>query len=158
MIMEFFKKNKNENPEPVPSLPEPLQTDPATSELAFSGKKELLEEFNKSLIPENYAKEFWHFTSNSLSTSFLDPNDEIQNENLFWVINEMQLKQFSVEDIDPNYFQQAFQVFLHGKARLKQSMGTINARRNNLVTLFTKIINVQETRNDGVPNKRGKFR
>lgn len=148
-----------EMPEDAPEIPDPPQGQPHQGDdNNFIGdKQELLEELNKAKVPTDVAEQFWHFNSNTLSASFLDQDDERDFHNLFWVSNEMTLKQYKANSITPQMFNNIAQIYLHGKARLKQSKGTLNSGRTNMLTLFTKVFRVVENTlqsNEGGGKKR----
>lgn len=142
-------------PDDAPGLPDGFD-EPEPGE-AVGAKKELLEEFNKTRVPEEIAKGFWHFNSNALSSSFLEPDDETDHHNLFWVANEMNLKQLSAKGIPPHLFSNIAQIYLHGKSRLKQSKGSVNSGRNNMLTLIAKAHKVVESKSGDEQQGKRRF-
>ena len=122
---------------------------------AVTGKKELLEELTKSNIDKDLEKEFWHFTSNNLSSGFPNPEDEQELREGFFVVAETKLNDMSAEEIPNNFFDNLFQVFLHSRTRQSQAKGTLNGNRTNLLTLITKIHTVLEQKSEDNIPKRG---
>lgn len=141
-------EQEKQMPEGAPEVPEPPSAQPQTGDDSnfVGGKQELLEELNKSKVPKQVANDFWHFNSNTLSSSFMEPEDEQDFHNLFWVSNEMKMKEYGVNSLGPPVFKDIAQIYLHGKSRLKQSKGTMNSGRTNMLTLFTKAIQVIENK------------
>jgi len=123
-----------------------------SSEGRVISRQNLLEEINKSEIPDEIKKEFWHFSSPILSHSFINSKDERDNEELLWVNIGLSLKRRPLSEIKPEDFENLFQVFLHGKTRVAQSRG----RRDNLISLLTKTIQVIESREE-YAMKKSKF-
>lgn len=144
------------DPQEVAAMAAQIQEESGNGALVGS-KSELFDTINRTQVPAQISKSFWHFDSNSLSSSFLDDDDKFEFENLFWFITEMDLKQKPVKEITPDIYQDRLQIYLHGKSRLKQSQGTKNGTRTNLIALFTKAFSVVEQRNGESYQKPKRF-
>ncbi len=89
-------------------------------------------------VPDQVKGDFWHFVSKPLSHSFLDPKDEISNENVFWISSYFLMKS---RNMQPSDYADLFQIYEQGKVRVKQSIGY---RGVNLLQLLTKVFQVVE--------------
>jgi len=154
---EELKKAMQEQELPeIPEMTEEELQKAIDNKGAVTEKKELLAELTKSNISKNLSKEFWHFTSNNLSSGFPNTEDEKELRDGFFLTAETKLKNMSIEEVPNNFFDDLFQVFLHTRTRQSQAKGTINGNRTNLLTLITKIHQVMEQKigGDNIP-KRG---
>lgn len=124
----------HESPQ-IPSDEEVMQ-----SQGQVGGKKALLTLMTETRMPEETRQTFWHFNSNTLSTTFADKQDVHMNHAGFWASWFASIK--GQNDITHADILHGNQAFLHGMSRIKQSVGGLN--KNNLVNGFLKQHSIQE--------------
>ena len=112
---------------------------------------------NKSEISDELKKTYWHFTSNTLSSSFFDVNeDKASFLRTYWILFHLALKKKKANQVNKTDMLDLLQLKEHAKTRFNQSVGTQLKTKTNVISMMLKDHKVQEisTNDNGQVNKR----